>query len=344
MKTKSFASDNNAGVHPDILGALILANQGDEIGYGDDDYTRNAVRKFKQILGDDIDVFFVGGGTAANVLGISTAVNSYHGVICAESAHINVNECGALEKFTGCKLLTIPTPDGKITVEQIARHMHDIGNQHHVQPKVISISQPTEMGTVYTYDELYDISEYASDNDMYVHMDGARIANAVASLDVNIKPITGNIGVDILSFGGTKNGMMFGEVLIFFDRKLAKDFKFLQKQSMQLFSKMRFISAQFDALLSNDLWLKNARQANEMAILLKWKLEEIPDITITQKVETNTVIAKIPKHAIPKLLEKYFFYVWNEETSEVRFVTAFDTKEEDVMLFVQCLKEVLANE
>jgi threonine aldolase len=343
MKTKSFASDNNAGIHPDILNALILANKGDEIGYGDDDYTRNAILKFKEILGNDIEVFFLGGGTAANVLGIAAAVNSWNAVICAESAHINVNECGALEKFTGCKLLTIPTSDGKITVEQIAKHMHDIGNQHHVQPKVISISQPTEMGTVYSPEEVSQISNYAYRNKMYLHMDGARIANAVAALDVDIKQMTTFAGVNILSFGGTKNGMAFGEALIFFDQKLAKDFEFLQKQSMQLFSKMRFISAQFDALLSNDLWLKNAGRANEMALMLALELCSTR-IIINHGVKTNTVIAKLPKHAIPKLLEKYFFYVWNEETSEVRFVTSFDTKEKDVELFVKCIKETLANE
>jgi threonine aldolase len=342
MKTKSFASDNNAGIHPDIMTALTLANQGDEIGYGDDDYTRNAILKFKKILGDDIEVFFVGGGTAANVLGIATAVNSYNAVICAESAHINTNECGALEKFTGCKILAIPTNDGKITVPQIVRLMHDIGNQHHVQPKVISISQPTEMGTTYTPIEIRDISIYARMNHMYVHMDGARIANAVASLDENIKDITGRAGVDILSFGGTKNGMMFGEAVIFFNRDLAKNFPFIRKQGVQLFSKMRFISAQFDALLSNNLWIDNAYQANEMAWLLETELISL-NIEITQIPQTNTVIAKLPKDVIPKLLEKYFFYVWNEEASEVRFVTAFDTQEKDVELFIECIKEVLAD-
>lgn len=343
MDTKSFASDNNAGVHPDILNALIKANEGDEIGYGDDNYTRSAILKFKRILGDDIEVFFVGGGTAANVLGIAAAVNSWNAVICAESAHINVNECGALEKFTGCKLLTIPTSDGKITTEQISRHMHDIGNQHHVQPKVISISQPTEMGTVYSPEEIRDIAIYARMNSMYLHVDGARIANAVIALDVDIKDITCRAGVNILSFGGTKNGMMFGEALIFFDLKLAKNFKFLQKQSMQLFSKMRFISAQFDALLSNDLWLKNAWKANDTAWLLELELSGI-GINTAKERHTNTVIVEMPKYAVPKLLEKYFFYVWNEETSEVRFVTSFNTQEKDVKLFVRCIKETLANE
>lgn len=341
MNTRSFASDNNAGVHPDILKALEAANNGHVVAYGDDPYTEKAVAKFKNILGSDIEVFFVFGGTAANVLGIKTATESFNAVICAETAHINVDECGAPEKFIGCKLLTIPTTNGKITVEQIARHVHGIGDQHHIQPKVISITQATEMGTLYTPKEIKAIADYAHQNNMFLHIDGARIANAVVGLDVDIKEVTKKAGVDILSFGGTKNGMMFGEAVIFFNRELAKNFKFIRKQGMQLASKMRFVSAQFEALFSNGLWLENAKHANQMARLLAEKIKEIPQVKITQEVRANAVFAIVPKHSIPKLQEKYFFYVWNEETSKVRWMASFDTQKEDIENFVKFVKEMV---
>jgi threonine aldolase len=284
MNTRSFASDNNAGVHPSVLKAIESANSGHVVAYGDDPYTEKAVTEFKKLLGNDIEVFFVFGGTAANVLGIKTATESFNAVICAETAHINIDECGAPEKFTGCKLLTIPTKNGKITVEHIARHIHGIGDQHHVQAKVLSITQATEMGTLYTPKEIKAISDYAHKNNMFLHMDGARISNAVVGLDVDIKDITKNAGVDILSFGGTKDGMMFGEAVVFFNRDLAKNFKFIRKQGMQLASKMRFVSAQFEALFANGLWLENAKHANKMAHLLAEKVKDIPQIKITQEV------------------------------------------------------------
>ncbi|MBI3304715.1 low specificity L-threonine aldolase [Candidatus Parcubacteria bacterium] len=341
MNTRSFASDNNAGIHPDILKAIEAANNGHVIAYGDDTYTEKAIAEFKKLLGNDIEVFFVFGGTAANVLGIKTATESFNAVICAETAHINVDECGAPEKFTGCKLLPIPTMNGKITVEQIAHHVHGIGDQHHVQAKVVSITQATEMGTLYTTKEIKAIADYAHQNNMFLHMDGARIANAVVGLDVDIKEITKNAGVDILSFGGTKNGMMFGEAVIFFNQKLAKDFRFIRKQGMQLASKMRFVSAQFAALFANDLWIQNAKHANKMACLLANKIKEIPQVKITQEVQANAVFAIVPKQSIPKLQEKYFFYVWNEETSEVRWMASFDTQEEDIENFVKFVKEMV---
>lgn len=340
MNTRNFASDNNAGVHPDILKAIEAGNNGHVVAYGDDPYTEKAIAEFKKLLGNDIEVFFVFGGTAANVLGIKTVTEPFNAVICAETAHINVDECGAPEKFTGCKLLTIPTTNGKITVEQIARHVHGIGDQHHVQPKVISITQATEMGTLYTPKEIKAITDYAHQNNMFLHMDGARIANAAVGLDVDIKEITKNAGVDILSFGGTKNGMMFGEAVVFFNRELAKNFRFIRKQGMQLASKMRFVSAQFEALFSNGLWLENAKHANQMARLLAEKIKEIPQVKITQEVQANAVFAIVPKYSIPKLQEKYFFYVWNEETSEVRWMASFDTQKEDIENFVKFVKEI----
>lgn len=341
MNTRSFASDNNAGVHPDILKAIEAANNGHVVAYGDDPYTEKTIAEFKKLLGNDIEVFFVFGGTAANVLGIKTATESFNAVICAETAHINVDECGAPEKFIGCKLLTIPTTNGKITVEQIAQHVHGIGDQHHVQAKIVSITQATEMGTLYTPKEIKVIADYVHQNNMFLHMDGARIANAVVGLNVDIKEITKNAGVDILSFGGTKNGMMFGEAVVFFNQELAKNFKFIRKQGMQLASKMRFVSAQFEALFANDLWLENAKHANEMARLLAEKVKEIPQVKITQEVQANAVFAIVPKQAISKLQEKYFFYVWNEGTSEVRWMASFDTQKEDIENFIKFVKEAV---
>lgn len=341
MNTRSFASDNNAGVHPDILKAIEAANNGHVVAYGDDPYTEKAIAEFKKLLGNDIEVFFVFGGTAANVLGIKAATEPFNAVICAETAHINVDECGAPEKFTGCKLLTIPTTNGKITVEQIAHHVHGIGDQHHVQPKIISITQATEMGTLYTPKEIKAITDYAHQNNMFLHVDGARIANAVVGLDVDIKEITKNAGVDILSFGGTKNGMMFGEAVVFFNKELANNFRFIRKQGMQLASKMRFVSAQFKALFSNGLWLENAKHSNQMARLLAEKIKGIPQVKITQEVQANAVFAIVPKHSILKLQEKYFFYVWNEETSEVRWMASFDTQKEDIENFIKFVKEMV---
>jgi threonine aldolase len=337
---RSFASDNNAGVHPDIFAALQNVNVGHAIGYGDDVYTKRAEAKFQEHFGENIDVFFVFGGTAANVLGLKAVTHSYHAVLCAETAHINVDECGAPEHITGCKLLAIPTPDGKITVAQIQGRMHGVGDQHHVQPKVISITQPTELGTLYSPQEIRDLADYAHQHDLVLHMDGARIANAAASLGVTLADITRHAGVDILSFGGTKNGMMYGEAVVLFDQHYAANFRFIRKQGMQLASKMRFIAAQFEALLANDLWLRNALHANTMAQQLATSAAVIPGVNITQNVQSNAVFAVIPHDCIARLQEYYFFYVWNEPRGEVRWMTSFDTTEEDVRNFVRCIKEV----
>jgi threonine aldolase len=339
--SRSFASDNNAGVHPEIMEAVAAANDGHVIAYGDDPYTARAVKLFREHLGRDVEVFFVFGGTGANVLGLKAATESHQAIICAETAHINVDECGAPEKFTGCKLLSLSTPDGKIKVEQIKPLLHEVGFEHHVQPRVISVSQATEMGTVYTPRELKALSSFAHDNNMLLHVDGARIANAAVGLKVKLKAITRDAGVDILSFGGAKNGMMYGEAVVFFDKSLAKNFKYTRKQGTHLPSKMRFISAQFEALLANDLWRRNAGHANRMAQLLARELAKIPQVTITQKVEANGVFALVPKRYVPLLQKKYFFYVWNEETSEVRFMTSFDTTENDIADFVGLVKKTV---
>jgi threonine aldolase len=339
--SRSFASDNNAGVHPLVMEALAAANQGHVIAYGDDAYTARAVARFHDHFGKEAEVYFVFGGTGANVLGLKAATQPHHAIICAATAHINVDECGAPERFTGCKLLPLLTPDGKLRASQMGPLLHDVGFEHHVQPRVISISQATEMGTVYTSREVKALSSFAHDNGMLLHMDGARIANAAASLGVKLKAITKDAGVDILSFGGAKNGMMYGEAVVFFDKNLATDFKYTRKQGMHLPSKLRFISAQFEALLSNDLWLKNAQHANGMAQLLAEELAKIPQVRITQKVDANGVFAEVPRKYIPVLQKQYFFYVWNEETSEARFMTSFDTTESDIESFISLVKKII---
>ncbi len=340
--SRSFASDNNAGVHPSVLKALAAVNQGHAVGYGDDPYTASAVRHFKRHFGDDVEVFFVFNGTAANCLSLKALTNSYDAVVCAAGAHINVDECGAPEKLTGCKLIAIPTADGKITVDAIRKVCHGIGDQHHVQPRVISITQSTEVGTVYKPAEIRALSRFAHEREMFLHMDGARIANATASLDRSLRECTRDVGVDVLSFGATKNGGMGAEAVVFFNPTMARDFKFYRKQGMQLASKMRYLSAQFEALFKDDLWLKNARHSNRMAQLLKRELSQLPEVKIVYRVEANGVFARIPRKATPKLLKRYFFYPWDEEQSVVRWMCSWDTTENDVKQFVEFVKKTLS--
>jgi threonine aldolase len=341
MSKRSFASDNNAGVHPEMIDAVRAANDGHVIAYGDDPFTARAVKLFQKHFGRDLTVYFVFGGTGANVLGLKAMTKSYQAIICAETAHVNVDECGAPENFTGCKLISVPTPDGKLRVEQIKPLLHGIGVEHHVQPAVITISQATEMGTVYTKKELKTLAGFAHEHGMLLHVDGARIANAAVSLDASLKEITADAGVDVLSFGGTKNGMMYGEAVVFFDSKLAAGFKYIRKQGMHLPSKMRFVSAQFEALLSRDVWRRGAAHANRMAQLLGSELAKLPQIKLTQPVEANGVFAVIPREYIPALQKKYFFYVWNEEISEVRLMASFDTSEEDIRDFVKFVRKTV---
>lgn len=341
MEKRSFASDNNAGVHPEILKKLSEINQGHCLAYGDDQYTKRAVAKFKEHFGENIEVFFVFNGTSANVLSLKAMTESFNSIICSEYSHIQVDECGAPEKFTGCKLIPVANDNGKLTVEQINKYLHGIGDQHHTQPKVISITQVTEVGTVYTQAEIRKIADFAHTNNMLLHMDGARIANAAASLKVSLKEITADAGVDVLSFGGTKNGLMFGEAVIFFNQDLARNFLYIRKQGMQLASKMRFIAVQLETILTNDLWLKNASHANQMANLLANQIRDLPGVEITQEVQANGIFVKIPKESIKLLQDKSFFYVWNPERSEVRWMCSFDTTEEDIYDFVKNIKEII---
>ena len=338
---RGFASDNNSGIHPEILSAIYAANEGHAVGYGGDKITEMAIQRFKQEFGEQTDVYFVFNGTGANVLSLSTLTHSFHSVICAETAHIQVDECGAPEKFTGCKLLPVEVVKGKITPEGISKYLHGFDFEHHSQPKIISISQVTELGTVYSVDEIKAITTLAHEYGLFVHMDGARIANAAVALNLPFRAFTVDAGIDVLSFGGTKNGMMLGEAVLFFNPELSKNSKYIRKQSMQLFSKMRFVSAQFLAYFQNDLWKRNATHSNKMAKLLEQEVLKIPAIKLTQDVEANGVFAIVPPEIIPLLQEKYFFYMWDEHRSEVRWMTSFDTEEEDIYQFAALIKSLV---
>ena len=338
---KGFASDNNSGVHFEILKAMEEANQGHVVGYGNDFYTQKAIGIFKEKFGQETEVFFVFNGTGANVLGLSTVTHSFNSIICAETAHIQEDECGAPEKFTGCKLLPVEPENGKLTPEKIRHHIKGFDFEHHSQPRVISISQVTEMGTVYQPNEIAELADLAHKNNMLLHMDGARIANAAVALGLDFKAFTKDCGVDILSFGGTKNGMMMGEAVLFFNPSLTPLTKYIRKQSMQLYSKMRFVGAQFIAYFENDLWKKTASHANKMAKLLEAEVAKIPEIKLTQTVNANGVFAIVPREIIEPLQQSFFFYIWNDVTSEVRWMTSFDTKEDEIFEFTKLIKELV---
>ena len=339
---RHFSSDNWSGVHPEVLAALATVNSGHVPSYGHDIYTAATIARLREVFGDKAEIFLVFSGTGANVLGLQTLAMPFNTVICAETAHIYTSECGAAEKHVGCKLSPVPTKDGKIDRDGIAKHLHDIGNDHHVQPSAVSISQATEYGTVYSPDEIRVISAFAREHGLRLHMDGARLANAAATLGVSLREISGDAGVDVLSFGGTKNGMIAGEAVVFFDSELAKNFPYRRMQGMQLSSKMRFISAQFDALLDNDLWLKSATHANRMASMLAEGLGSIPGIQLTQKVQANEVFAILPRQHIAELQEHAAFQVWTESISEGRFVASFDTTEEDVRAFIESARATIS--
>jgi threonine aldolase len=338
---RGFASDNNAGVHPEILEAIARANDGHVIAYGDDRYTRSAVAKFEEHFGSGIEVFFTFNGTGANVLGLQALMRPYQAVLCSDYAHIYTDECGAPEKHLGSKLIPLPHEDGKISLDSVRHAYHGIGDQHHVQAKVISITQASEMGTVYQPQEIRVLAEFAHRHDMFLHMDGARIANAAAGLGQTLRQATRDLGVDVLSFGGTKNGIMGGEAVVFFNPSQGSDFLYLRKQGMQLASKMRFIAAQFETLLTNDLWRRSAEHANRMAKVLEAEVRKIPHVRVVWKVEANGVFAQIPRHAIATIKERYFFYPWIEEEGIVRWMCSFDTTEEDVREFADFVAEAV---
>jgi threonine aldolase len=339
---RGFGSDNHAGVHPEVLDAIAAANKGHAHSYGDDRYTREATAIFRRHFGEEVEPFFVFNGTGANVTSLAALTRSFEAVICADTSHLHIDECGAPEQVGGVKLLTLPTPDGKLTPDIVQPKLAGRGDEHQVRPRVLSIAQTTELGTVYTPDEIGALAECAHKAGLYLHVDGARFANAAAALGVEFRAISTDVGVDVLSFGGTKNGLMLGEAVVFFDGELARDYRFARKQGMQLASKMRFVAAQFSALLGGELWRQSAEHANRMARLLEQKVREIEGVEVTQQAEANAVFARLPQAAIPILQEQFFFYVWDAASGEVRWMTAFDTTEEDVEAFVACIQETMA--
>ncbi|MET9728249.1 threonine aldolase family protein [Streptomyces zaomyceticus] len=339
---RGFASDNYAGAHPEVLAALALANDGHQVAYGEDQYTEHLQRIIHSHFGPMAEAFPVFNGTGANVTALQALTDRWGAVICAESAHINVDEGGAPERMGGLKLLTVPTPDGKLTPELIDRQAWGWEDEHRAMPQVVSITQNTELGTVYTVDEIRAIVEHAHAKNMKVHLDGARIANAAASLDVPMRAFTNAVGVDVISYGGTKNGMLFGEAVVVLNPDAVSHMKHLRKLSMQLASKMRFVSVQLEALLAKDLWLRNARHANAMAQRLAAGVREVDGVEILYPVQANAVFARLPHDVTRRLQERFRFYFWDESAGDVRWMCAFDTTEDDVDAFLQALKEELA--
>jgi len=341
MKKNYFGSDNFAGIHPNILKAIQAVNNGYDLAYGQDPYTSSLVEIFKNIFDKEVDVLLTFGGTGANIVALQSVLQSFNAIICADIAHIHTDECGSIEKFSGSKCLTISTENAKITIDQIKRFLHNQESEHSSQPKVISITQSTEYGTVYDIDEIKKIVEFAHRNNLYVHIDGARIANALVTCDCDLKEMISDTNVDVLSLGGTKNGLLFGEAVIFFNPDLAKHAKFYRKQATQLYSKMKFISAQFIELFKNDLFYKNAANANQMANLLADKLAKIPNIKLTQKVQANSVFCICSDEILKTLKEHFNFYMWNIEKKEIRLMTSFQTKEEEIEELYSVLKRFI---
>ncbi len=338
---RTFASDNWSGIHPEILAAIVGANGEHVPAYGEDPVTEGADRLFRQHFGEDAEVYLAFNGTGANVIGLQSLLHPFEAVICAETAHINVDECGAPERFLGSKLVTVPTADGKLTPELVERAAVGTGDEHHVQPRVVSITQATEVGTCYRVEEVAALGRWAHDHGMWLHLDGARLANAAASLGVGLGAFGSGAGVDVLSFGGTKNGAMGAEAVISFRPSDGSPLRYIRKQSMQLASKMRFISAQFTALLTDDLWLINASHANAMARRLADGVSRIDGVSLAYPVEANGVFAVLPPAVTAALQEEFPFYVWDASTDVVRWMASFDTTEMDVDALIALVEEAM---
>ena len=338
---RTFASDNWAGVHPEILEALARANVGHAPAYGADAVTEEALDLFRSHFGPKAEVYYCFNGTGTNVVGLQSILRPFEAVVCAEGAHIDVDECGAPERFLGSKLLPVPTTDGKLTPDLAASVVRGIGDEHHVQARVVSVTQSTEVGTVYTVGELTALSEWAHAEGLLVHLDGARIANAAATLDVDFGAFGQAAGIDVLSFGGTKNGALGAEAVVTFRPEAATALRFLRKQSMQLSSKMRFVAAQFTALLTDDLWLRSASHANAMATRLGAGVSSVAGVSLAYPVQANGVFACLPGPVVEKLQAEWPFYVWNEESGVVRLMCSFDTEEADVDEFVARLTTLM---
>lgn len=337
----SLGSDNHSGVHPQIFQALVDANHGHDHSYGLDRITLAAQKRFKEIFGSSCEAHFVFNGTAANVLCLSALMKPYESVICASTSHLNLDECGAPERILGIKSVVIPSANGKISPEQIQPHLIRKGDQHYSQPRVISITQPTEYGTMYSYNELKELSKFAKDNELLFHIDGARFIYTPIILKKSFKELTEDLGVDAVSFGGTKNGLLFGEAVLLFNESAKKDFKFLRKQLMQLPSKQRFLSTQFLALLGPDeLWKEIAFKTHEKALKLEKLFQDIPEIKVTQEVQANSVFAVFPKPWFKPLRKETFFYVWDELTWECRLMLPYDTTTSDLESFFNAIQKL----
>lgn len=337
---RSFASDNYAGVHPEVLAAIAAANGGHQTSYGDDAYTARLGEVVRDHFGSQAEVLPVFNGTAANVLSLQSMCHPWEAVICTDNAHAHMDEGGAPEKVAGLKLLTVPHVDGKLSPDLIDRQAWGFGDQHRAQPRVVSITQSTELGTVYTPEEIGAISEHAHAKGMLVHLDGARISIAAAALGLPLRAFTTDVGVDVLSYGGTKNGLLLGEAVVVLNPDAVRGLPFLRKGGMQLASKMRFLSAQLVALLEDDLWLRNARHARAMAARLEAAVRAA-GIDVVHPVQANAVFAAIPPDIADRLRERFFFYTWDETTGVVRLMTAFDTTEADVDAFGAALAELV---
>ena len=335
---RSFGSDNHAGAHPAVLRAIVEANEGDAMAYGGDPWTERALGELRRLSGAEGDVYLVLNGSGANVLGLGLLLGRHEAVICAESAHISTDECGSPERILGTKLLTVPVPDGKLTPALIASRLAGRGDEHQAQPGVVAITQATELGTCYSLAELQAIREFCTENQLRLYLDGARLANAAASLGCTLAELAAH--ADVLSFGGTKNGAMGVEAVIVMRPRDAVSAPFLRKQHMQLASKMRFLAVQFSALLADDLWLRNAAQANAMASRLAAGLAEMPGVDVVHPVESDVVFAQLAPAHIAELQRNWTFFLWDEAASVVRWMTAFDTAEADVDAFLADISAV----
>ena len=336
---KGFGSDNHSGVHPELLNAVIKANVDHVPSYGTDEFTLMATQQFKKHFGEQTSVYLVFNGTAANVLALQALIKRHQSVFCTDISHLNRDECGAPELFAG-KLLTLPHQNGKLTVGLLKDAFIRRGDQHYSQPKVVSLTQPTELGTCYSLTEIKEIADWAHSQNLYVHMDGARLTNAVQFLQTTFADMTTKQGVDIVSFGGTKNGLMMGEAILVLNPKLADDLKYIRKQAGQLPSKTRFIAAQFSRYLTDNLFLQIANHSCAMAEQLYQNLQLIPQITITRPRQSNAVFAIIPQPWVKILREKYFFYVWDEKTFECRLMTSWDTTSAEIYEFTNLIKKL----
>lgn len=342
---RSFASDNAAGAHPEVIAAVERANQGHVLAYGDDPYTRRCEALFRELFDAPVETLLTFNGTGANVLALAMLLGPGEAVVCTEGAHIAVDETGAPERYLGAKLIDLPAPDGKLRPEQLQALRHLIGSQHQVQPGVVSITQSTELGGLYEIDEIAALCEVAHAMGMRVHLDGARLANATAALGGTVETLramTIDAGVDVISFGGTKNGLLGGEAVVVCDPELLGAGRFLRKQVTQLASKMRFLAAQFVALLSDDLWLRSAAHANAMATRLYHATRSIPGVRLDSAPQVNSVFPILPREVIRPLQDWCFFWPWDVATNQVRWMTAWDTTEADVGAFAAGVAEALA--